>query len=353
MISFAELPGHLRERVDAGDRLLLVFLDAFGRTFLERHAGHPLVRRLHVTPLLTQFPSTTAAHVTTLHFGLPVEDHGLYEWHVLEPSLGEVICPLRFTLAAGAPLEGRLSPEALRPGPTLYETLGAPALVLQPTAIAGSTFSGLIGAGARLVGFAGLGDALRIAAAFLRDGDDPRLAVLYWDAIDAAGHRYGPSSPEFAAAARAALDAVHAGVQELAPGVRVLLTADHGQLDVSPDRHDHLDALWPELAEHLAHERPAGSSRDVFLHVRDGHRDDVVAGLRGVLGDRAEVRLARELFPWCGPRLEARLGDVVVLPAEGRQAWLRSAAGNETWFRGQHGGRSEVETATYLAEVER
>ena len=32
-------------------------------------------------------PSTTTAHLTTLYTGLPVEQHGLYEWHVYEPSL--------------------------------------------------------------------------------------------------------------------------------------------------------------------------------------------------------------------------------------------------------------------------
>jgi len=40
---------------------------------------------------------------------------------------------------------------------------------------------------------------------------------------------------------------------------------------------------------------------------------------------------------------------VAVLPAAGRQAWLRSAAGNEQRFRGQHGGLHEAETSTYLA----
>jgi hypothetical protein len=45
------------------------------------------------------------------------------------------------------------------------------------------------------------------------------------------------------------------------------------------------------------------------------------------------------------------LGDVVVLPADGRQAWLRSAAANEQRFRGQHGGLHEAETSTYLATM--
>ena len=51
------------------------------------------------------------------------------------------------------------------------------------------------------------------------------------------------------------------------------------------------------------------------------------------------------------PRLAARLGQVAVLPAPGREAWMLSAAGPERVFRGHHGGLDPAETATYLARV--
>ena len=82
--------------------MLVILLDALGLEFLERYRDHPVIRRLEVRELRSQFPSTTTAHVTTSHFGLPVEDHGLYEWNVLEPTLRRIICPLRFAPAEGA-----------------------------------------------------------------------------------------------------------------------------------------------------------------------------------------------------------------------------------------------------------
>jgi len=121
--------------------------------------------------------------------------------------------------------------------------------------------------------------------------------------------------------------------------------------DVAPDRVDYLDDLWPELPTLLSQRRPAGSSRDVFLHVHAQHVVTVIHELSGRLDGRAEVRPARELFERIGPRLNARLGDVAVLPVTGRQAWLRSAAANEQRFRGQHGGLQEAETSTYLARL--
>ncbi len=352
--TFADIPGELRRRVDGGERVVLIFLDAFGLEFLGRHRDHPLVQRLDVTPLRSQFPSTTTAHVTTAHFGLPVHEHGLYEWNVLEPSLGEVICPLRFN-STGAEDEGmlaeRMDPSLLAPGPTFYETLGRPSVVAQPSRLAGSAFSGMATRGAEVVGFRRLDAGVRaLADAFRAPGTDRRYGLLYWDLIDRAGHDHGPSSGEFAAACRRSLDEVWSAVGELSD-LTVLITADHGQVDVAPDRLDYLDDLWPGLPALLSQSRPAGSSRDVFLHVREEHVGTVIGELSGRLGDRADVHRAGELFDQIGPRLRARLGDVAVLPSAGRQAWLRQASAYEQRFRGQHGGLDEAETNVYLAQL--
>lgn len=353
MQTFADIPAEVERRVTAGERVVLILLDALGLAFLERHDDHPLVRRLDVTPLRTQFPSTTTAHVTTVHFGLPVEEHGLYEWNVLEPTLGEVICPFLFT-PSGAPLPGgllgRLDPAALAPGPSFYRRLGVSSAMFGPRRIDGSPFGTVALDGAARCPFDELADGALALAAAMRDPDGPAYAHLYWDMIDAAGHVHGPSSEEFDAAVRAALNALWTALEAL-EGVTVLFTADHGQVDVAPDRVDYLDELWPGLPGLLSHAHPAGSARDCFLHVQAEHIDAVVTTLADRLDGRAEVRPAASLFPRVGPRLAARLADVVVLPGPGRQAWLRSAAGPEQHFRGHHGGLDPAETGTYLAQL--
>ncbi len=193
--SFADIPDEVRRRVGAGERVALLLLDALGLSFLHRHDDHPLLRRLDITPLRSQFPSTTTAHVTTAHYGLPVHEHGLYEWNVLEPELGEVICPLRFNLAgsdAHEDLVGRLDPAALAPGPTLYETLGVPSFVLQPQPIAGSVFTRLATRGASVHGYDEPADGLQSLSELVHSVDGPAYAFLYWDAIDRAGHESRP-----------------------------------------------------------------------------------------------------------------------------------------------------------------
>lgn len=329
MTGFAELPGRIAALTREHERVAVVVLDAFGWAFVERHGDHPFLRRLEIEPVASQFPSTTTAHLTTLYTGLPVAQHGLYEWQIYEPAVDAIILPLPFVGSDG-PLA--LDPRELVPGPTFFEQLEVPSLALQPAAIWPSKYGSAALAGADVVPFETLAEGVGLL------GAAPGLTYLYWDAIDAAGHRHGPSSPEFDAAALTALDLL-AGVRD----TLLVVTADHGQIAVG--EVDYLDVLWPPLLEHLRH-APAGSARDCFLHVTD---PETVAGeLAARLGERAVVRLASELFPDAGPRLTARLGDVCVLPAPGRMAWLQAFPSRQLRFKGHHGGLTPGESQTWI-----
>jgi hypothetical protein len=331
---FAELPGRIAALTREHERVAVVLLDAFGWRFVQRHADHPLLRRLDIEPVASQFPSTTTAHLTTLYTGLPVEQHGLYEWQIYEPAVDGIVLPLPFVREGGLPLE--LDPRVLVPGPSIFEQLDVPCRVLQPTPISDGPYNRAGFAGATVDPYDRFEDAAaRLAAT-------PGLTHLYWDAIDAKGHRHGPSSAEFDAHILTALDAL-AGVRD----TFLVVTADHGQIEVG--EIDYLDVLWPPLTEHL--ERgPAGSARDCFLHVRDP--ETVVGELAAALGERAEVRLAAELFPDAGPRLRARLADVCVLPAPGRMAWLQSHPSHQLRFKGHHGGLTPEESETWVGMMQ-
>jgi hypothetical protein len=360
MRTFASLPYELARRAVAGPGpVVVVLLDAFGRRFLDRYGdGHPFLRRMlaegEVVDMATQFPSTTAAHVTTMHTGLPVGEHGIYEWNVYEPALDRVITPLRFSFAGdreGDTLAGSgvVASDLLPPEPTFYERLGVPAFAFQPAHFSPSTYDSAALRGASLVPYAQLSEGLAGAADAVR-GLERGYAYVYFDAIDATGHLCGPSSREFDDTVRYALDALEAALP-LFSGAELVVTADHGQVGVDPERTLWLDELWPPLAASLAH-RPAGSARDVFLHVLPERVDEVVLGLREAVGESAEVVRVEDLvasgaFGTVGPRLRARLADVCVLPGEGRMAWLRSAADVQRRFVGHHGGRSDEEMATW------
>lgn len=85
------------------DAVVLLFVDAFGWRFYERFQDAPFIKRMEkqgrIEKLTSEFPSTTAAHVTTLHTGLPVGMTGVHEWYYYEPKVDRIIAPLLFSFA--------------------------------------------------------------------------------------------------------------------------------------------------------------------------------------------------------------------------------------------------------------
>ena len=358
---------------ERAEQVVLVLLDAFGWCFFERHAEHhPLLRRLidhgAVAKLTSQFPSTTTAHITTLHSGVGVAEHGLYEWNGYEPSIDELITPLLFSFAGdGARDTLRCSgadPRVLYPTRTVYRRLteqGVACSAFQPAAFSPSTYDGVMLDGAQVRPYATLREGLADAARVLHARPGPAYAYVYVDTVDAAGHERGPKSAFFDAIVRHCLDAIEGALLSFPPGTLVLLGADHGQVDVDPARTIFVNERWPQIERHLRRGAsgrplaPAGSPRDLFLHVVPGSVEEVVTRLEEVVGDLASVHPVRDLLAQGlfgadpGPRLRARVGDVCVLPARGETVWWRERGRFDMRFLGHHGGLSPEEAETVVA----
>ncbi|MCY4603262.1 MAG: alkaline phosphatase family protein [Gemmatimonadetes bacterium] len=86
------------------DTVVLFFIDSFGWRFFERYQDrYPFLSDIgrggSVNRITSQFPSTTAAHITCIHTGQPVGHSGVFEWQYYEPSLDAIITPLPFARA--------------------------------------------------------------------------------------------------------------------------------------------------------------------------------------------------------------------------------------------------------------
>ncbi len=166
-------------------------------------------------------------------------------------------------------------------------------------------------------------------------------------------HLEGPDAASVDAAVEATLSEIAAAPWP--EGTLVLLTADHGMAAISPERTAYVNVLWPELAGHLVAGAdgkplaPAGSSRDLFLHVLPDRLDEVAAELARRLEGRADVERVESLVaagafgPAISERLRERLANLVVLPHAGEAAYWLEPGRFEQRFFGQHGGLSPAE----------
>lgn len=82
----------------------------------------------------------------------------------------------------------------------------------------------------------------------LPTAERPRFLTLYFDTIDTAGHDYGPDAPETLAAvaqADAEIGRLVAGLKARGIAANLIVVADHGMAQLSPDRTLYMDDHLP------------------------------------------------------------------------------------------------------------
>jgi len=371
------IPGSLADH--DYDTVVLFFVDAFGWRFVEQYQDrYPFLRRIVregiVSKLTAQFPSTTAAHVTTIHSGLPVGQHGVYEWFYYEPLVDRIISPLFFSFAGdhqrNTLATAGLPPEAFFPRHTLYQdlqALGVRSVVFQHQDYTPSPYSDTVCRGARSLPYRTLPEALVMLTELLLagQGQGPAYYFLYFDDLDSACHRHGPDSPQAEAEFDAFLTAMEHTFHQALDGkltrTLFLMTADHGQTSIDPATTIYLNQQLPRLPSYIRTNRagqllaPVGSPRDMFLHIKEDVLDEAQAYLQDALAGRCDVYrvadlIAQGLF---GPEPPSatflgRVGNLALLPYEHQSVWWYEADRFDQHYHGHHGGLSRHELETVL-----
>jgi predicted AlkP superfamily pyrophosphatase or phosphodiesterase len=361
------------------DKVILFFIDAFGWRFFERYADdYPLLRRIldegYVTKLTSQFPSTTAAHVTAIHTGLPVDRSGVFEWFYYEPAIDALIAPLMFSFAgdkeAGTLLRAGVKPQDIFPYPidTVYSRLaelGVRSSVHQAAAFTPSPHGAIAFKGADVVPFANFSDGLAVLSDRVIGRRGPSYDFLYFSGIDNAGHEHGPNSPQFDAEVDATMRQIERFLSQVLKSSRgktlFLMTADHGQTETNPNTTFYINREIPGFGQFIKTNRkgqlmvPGGSCRDLFLYIKDGYEAEAQEELAKKLKGRAEVYMVRDLtrdhfFGEGEPsdRFLDRVSNIVVLPYEGEGVYWYEVGRFDQPFWGHHGGLTRPEMETLL-----
>ncbi|MEU4554834.1 alkaline phosphatase family protein [Micromonospora violae] len=294
-------------------RIAVLLVDGLGWYQLPTAAPYaPTLAGLAATvarPLIAGFPSTTPTSLVSLGTGVAPGAHGVLGFTVRVPGTDRV---LTHTDWAADP-----SPLHWQPVPTQLErarAAGVTTTVVSRPEFGGSGLTVAANRGGDFRGAAG-GDAVAAAMlAALATGPGPTLVSGYHADLDRYGHVYGVDSEPWRVAA-AEVDALVARLLDgLPPDAALLVTADHGQLDIPAAHRFDLDTD-PRLRAGVR--LVAGEARVRYLHAEPGAVDDVRAAWSEVLGGAARVRTRAEMVAagWFGPVPEehlGRIGDVVV-----------------------------------------
>jgi hypothetical protein len=255
--------------------------------------------------LSSPFPSTTPTSLVTLGTGVLPGVHGIVGFTVNVPGTDRVLTHIDW--------RDDPPPREWQPAPRLLEkasTAGISTAVVGPRGFAGS---GLTTAAYGAARYVGTKDLARAVGGELRAGT--QLVYGYHANLDTMAHLHGIASEQWSLAAAEVGRIIAAIAKGLPPDSALLVTADHGGVDIPRAGRIDLDADRRLAAGVRV---VAGEPRVRYLHTVDGAAQDVLAAWRDVLGDRALVASRDELIEggWFGPVLPqhiARIGDVVVV----------------------------------------
>ncbi len=307
----------------AASKICVVLADGLGRNLLKQKAAHtPFLRSVVQAGqgevpvwLDSAFPSTTAAALSSFGTGLPAGQHGMVGYDVLDPDQDKVVNLL-------GNWDPGVDPSTWQPFPTVFERIAAEVDV-STVSLAQFDSSPMTRAALRGGRFipGTTSHARTAAAAEAMAASGRSLMYFYVNDLDKAGHRYGCRSEQWEHQLEELDSTVKRLSSSLPAGTTILLTADHGMLDV-PESQRIDFSKDPELVDGVRH--TAGEPRMVHLYLDEAHlessagaRDRLLAAWKARFGDRVwaftrEEAVAGGLFGDIRPAVEGRIGDVMI-----------------------------------------
>lgn len=341
------------------DRAVVVLIDGLGAAPLRERAGHARVlagaMATKADIITTGVPTTTAAALATLTTGVNPGEHGIVGYSAVDPAHDRVVNQLRGWDAG-------MRPERWQPVPTLFEqaeAAGLDAVVIGDAKYRDSGFTKAVLRGARYLDGRRPADRAAVLQALLADASWRGIAYVYLPELDQAAHQFGWRSREWTTALETA-DAAVASVlpalspRSLGPRTGLLVTADHGMVDVPP--HGHI-VLEPGAALLRGVRHVAGEPRMLHLHADDTSPpaiEALAARWHAAEGSRAWIVTREEAIAsgWFGavrPEVLGRIGHVLVaaraLVAYATRAQEDGGAGT---MIGQHGSWTPEESRVPL-----
>ncbi len=292
-------PLGLASTLEGVRRVAVLLVDGMGY-----HNLPPYAATLAPQRITCGFPSTTPTSLVSFATGVPPGGHGVLSFFAAIPGTDRV---LSHTGWRDDP-----PPFAWQPVPPLYVAAamqGIRVTVVNRPEYLGSGLTMVTTAGAAYRPASGVDE---LASEMLGALEAGGLVYGYHPELDKAGHTHGLASKQWRAVASEVDSLLGRLIEGLPSDAALIVTADHGQMDIPLDRRIDLDVL-PDGVRVIA-----GEPRVRYLHTVPGAAPDVLESWRALAGHAVTVFSREEAIEtgWYGkvdPAFVERIGDVVMV----------------------------------------
>ncbi len=289
------------------DQVVLLVLDGLGWDQLqERLPIAPTMAGMDGGPICTVAPSTTACALTSISTGLSPGEHGIVGYRMVVND--SILNVLRWATPDGD-MRNVVPPTSIQ-STAPFGGERPPVVTRAEFAHSGFTMAHLNQT--RLTPYRMASTLVAEVHRLVKAGEP--FVYAYYEGIDKVSHEYGLAD-HYDAELRATDRLVADLVDTLPPGATLVVTSDHGQVDVG-------DNVITPAADVLRHVRlQSGEARFRWLHARSGQAEALLDAAKAHHGDTAWVVSLEQIEAeqWLGKLTTAaagRLGDVALVARE-------------------------------------
>lgn len=325
----------------------VIMVDGLGAHNIRERSGHaPLISsQLKKDGAIScGFPSTTVTSLSSFSTGLSAGQHGMVGYSIVDPDTSQAM-----NLLSG--IKTVAEAQYWQPKRTVAELAsegGFSCIVIGPAEYENSGFSNATMRGAKYRSAKSIQDRFSLAEKLLAEGSG-QLIYLYVPELDQRAHAYGSLSSEWSNQ----LEDLESALRELIRTTRnecgILLTADHGIVDVPKDRHLYLDEM-----EIRGLTSVGGDPRVLFLYFDSVPIESVRIQIQQHVGKNAYVATREELLQagWFGEAEDfaiRRMPQLFVIAVSRVALYHRDFAKPKSLeMVGQHGSVSSEELSVPL-----
>jgi predicted AlkP superfamily pyrophosphatase or phosphodiesterase len=332
-------------------RVIAVLVDGLGAQNLKAAAGHaPFLNQALVAtkPISCGFPSTTATSITSFGTGLSAGEHGLVGYKVFDR---QNLRPANLLTGWGDDQQAL----AWQPRQTISQRAieqGVGAFVIGPKAYANTGFTSATMRDAQYLAGKSISERVDVAIELLRKKSDDFLVYLYIPELDQAAHTFGSDSSQWLEGVEEVDYQLRRLAGALAKTDALLVTADHGIVDVRSENHVYLDEIAVDWGQVLD---VSGDPRVNFIYLQDSElAESFATTLQAKMPDGISVLarsavLAQDWYRGATTSAIERLPDVFAIATKQLAMYHRSFAPAKSLdMIGQHGALSSKELSIPL-----
>jgi hypothetical protein len=329
--------------------------------------------------LTSVYPSKTAPAMTSIHTGLTPQEHGILGSNIYIKEVGRLVNPItgedtlekkrkrdRYFYKKN-PIDNS-NAHSIYNGQTVYETLkehGVDSYIYSPYQNRNNIYKNTVMKGANQINYKDQNDAVDTLYQNLSTQKNKAYHVFYWKYLDDVLHKHGTRSSSYSLGIShlfnmLQLDLIEKIDESTAKKTLLLITADHGFIDVNQDKMINEKSYLPDESKFIKDKKgraikQTGSERSPFLHIKEENLEDTLSELQSILDGNVAVLNIGDAFiqGYFGSGMpynnefsdgydvgESRFGSIILIPYSDRFFWLGNS---QHPHKGTHGGLSEKE----------